>query len=554
MNLFDYFEQVVDGASAPWAARAPRQPTEQFDLLLMPRTPAWQDDACSLRVLEQLEREPWVDSVACEQDRVMVRLDDRWVQRTGASLEAGGSSESDLADLACSQRFAIQFWDPNATKALHAGHLRNLALGNALASSLQQAGATVERRSLISDAGRSMGEAMAGIRKSNGHAESALASGLKSDHYVGRCYAAYVMGSAAQGANAATTAPEDSQTRELTVRHDDADELLREVLRGDTDARELWRKTRGWVIAGQRATLGRLAIRFDRVFFESDFIADSARLTEQGLSEGRLERRPDGVVTYMTGVEELEEMPLVRADGISTQHLRAVTYWLMAPGLEDITTIQISGTEWVAHATCIEKLMGELKAPPASGDSERPVHPIHDVFHGMVSRQKHAIASSAEGALLIDDLLDEIDLQIDADPRMREVRQAQPAPERLAAQIALAHFLPYPAVPPAEFEPEKLLRDGQSLGWDMARARARPANDTDAARLNPAEDPNYRFAVVQSELHRRHLRLAVERFDITPIAVYLGHLARWRLEGEHSAHVARVVQTLLDRGASALGL
>jgi hypothetical protein len=59
---------------------------------------------------------------------------------------------------------------------------------------------------------------------------------------------------------------------------------------------------------------------------------------------------------------------------------------------------------------------------------------------------------------------------------------------------------------------------------------------------------------VQSELHRRHLRLAVQRLDAGPLARYVTHLARWYLEAERSAPVQRVVHTLLDRGARGLGL
>ena len=47
-----------------------------------------------------------------------------------------------------------------------------------------------------------------------------------------------------------------------------------------------------------------------------------------------LQRRPDGAVLYLTGREELEEMPLLRADGLPTQHMRALAYWMAAPGLE----------------------------------------------------------------------------------------------------------------------------------------------------------------------------------------------------------------------------
>lgn len=552
-NLFDYFEEASgeDGAHAPWAARAPRRPSASFDIKLVPRAPEWQRDPGSLRALERIEREPWVDKLTRGEDGVELRLDDAWIETAGAALEAGGGAEAELVELGRGERYAIQFWDANATKALHVGHLRNLTLGNALAASLEQAGAEVERRSVISDAGRSMGEAMAGIVRGGHHTQSWPEGDQKSDHFVGLCYADYV----AAGGNAfeGIDEREDSLTRELRMRNDAADELLKRVMQGESEALELWFKTRAWVISGQRKTLARLGVAFDRVFFESDFLEDGNELTERGLSEGKLERRVDGVVIYDTGVEHLEEMPLVRADGQTTQHMRAVSYWMGTPDVEGVTTIQITGTEWVAHSTCIRRLMTEM-TPSENGAVSRGIHPTHDIFHGMVAQQKRAVSSSDEGGLLIDDLIEWIETRIDSDPTMREVRRAHPAPERIPAQIALGYFLPYPMTPRVDFETSKLLTERESLGWDLVRARATRGTLTTSLGHRPAEDPDYRSAVVQSEIYRRHLRLAVERYDVTPLALYLRHLARWYMERERSSHVERVIHTLLDRSARGLGL
>src|ERR1700722_2846802 len=552
-NLFDYFEEVSkdDGAHAPWAARAPRRTNASFDIKLVPRAPNWQSDPESLGALERLQEEPWVDKLTRTDDGVELRLSDSWIETTGATLEAGGGAEAALVDLARAQRYAIQFWDANATKALHVGHLRSLALGNALAASLAQAGGEVERRSVISDAGRSMGEAMAGIIRSGHHTSAWPEGDQKSDHFVGLCYADYV---AAGGfSEEAIDEREDSLTRELRMQNDAADELLKRVMGGEGEALELWFKTRAWVISGQRKTLARLGVAFDRVFFESDFLEEGNELTERGLAEGKLERRVDGVVIYDTGVEHLEEMPLVRADGQTTQHMRAVSYWMGTPDVQGVTTIQITGTEWVAHSTCIRQLMTEL-TPAENGGLSRGIHPMHDIFHGMVAQQKRAVSSSDEGGLLIDDLIEWIETQIDADPAMREIRKAHPAPERIPAQIALGYFLPYPMTPRVDFETGKLLKERESLGWDLVRARATRGTLTSAPGQRPADDPDYRSAVVQSEIYRRHLRLAVERYDATPLALYLRHLARWYTERERSSHVERVIHTLLDRSARGLGL
>jgi arginyl-tRNA synthetase len=548
-NLFDHFEELAPGADAPapWAARVPRRPSRDHDLALFARSPAWRSDARSLDALERIGREPWVDRLDVDDDGARVRLADAWIESTGAALEAGGSCEAALADLAHGQRVSMQFWDANATKALHVGHLRNLAIGNGLAAALAQAGAHVERRSRISDLGRAMGEAMAGVVRSGRHVAGFSDGDGKSDHFVGECYAEYVAAAGIAVIDGSDQA-EDSLAREVHVQDDDADELIKRVLAGERDALELWYKTRAWVIAGQRKTLARLGIAFDRVFFESDFLRETNELVERGLRRGTLKRRDDGVVVYDTGLHELQQLPLMRADGLSTQHLRSLTYALSAPELEQTTSLQVTGAEWVAHLACIRKLAGELE-PQLNGG----FHPSRSIFHGMVSSDERAVTSSA-GAQLIDALIEHVDEQIDADPPSLAIRRAHPSPEGLAAQIVLGYFLPHPATPAIDFAADKLLCDGESLGWDLARAQAHRHSERAPMVGRPADDPDYRFAVVQSELYRRHLRQAIDRLDLRPLALYLRHLARWQLERDRGEHVQRVVHTLLQRSARGLGL
>ncbi len=552
-NLFDYFDDVARGdrADAFWAPRAPYRPHERFDLMLVPRVQEWREDEASRQALEQIESEPWVETVTQEGKQVWLRLQSGWFEEAAADLEAEAADAQANADIAEGQVFALNFWDANSTKALHVGHLRNLALGNALGAALTEAGGKVERRSIICDVGRSMGEAMAGVARSGRHLGSSPGNGQKSDHFVGYCYADYVK--AGRGINElAQDHPADSLTREVDVHNDSADELLLRVLAGDQSALELWSQTRAWVISGQRKTLARLGISFDSVFFESDFLPEVAELTELGLEEGTLDRRPDGAVFYETGREELEEMPLVRSDGVPTQHMRALAYWMAAPGLDGTTSIQVCGQEWFSHVTCRRQLMAEL----AHTEEGNGFHPYHDIFHGMVAKEREAVKSSKKDALLIDHLLEWIDEQVDGEAERAAVRAGHPAPEQLAAEIALGYFLLHPATKRVNFEPERLLVEGKSLGWDMARARARKNGNgsTPAPAAELAKDADYRWVVVQGEMVRRHLRLAAQRLDPIPLARFASHLSRWSVEEERRPEVEHVVQTTLDRSARGLGL
>jgi arginyl-tRNA synthetase len=550
-NLFDYFDQAAGGnGSRPlWALRAPYRPHDRFDLMLVPRSRGWAQDSEALAALERIEAEPWVEALERDGGQPWLRLADGWIERRGAALEQRSGGAEDYSDLAGGRNFALNFWDANSTKALHIGHLRNLALGNALAAALTQAGGQVERRSIICDVGRSMGEAMAGVVRSGRYPQtSAEANGVKSDHFVGYCYADYVKNGASLGL--ASDHPADSLTREVDVQNDSADELLLRVLNGDQKALELWSQTRAWVISGQRKTLARLGIHFDRVFFESDFLPEVADLTELGLQEGTLQKRVDGTVIYMTGREELEEMPLVRSDGVPTQHMRALAYWLADTGLDGTTSVQVCGQEWFAHVTCRRQLMAEL----VHTDEGNGFHPYHDIFHGMVAKEKEKIASSKKDALLIDHLVEWVEEQIDADPQRASVRDGHPHPDRVASQVALGYFLLHPATKKVNFEPERLLDDEKSLGWDMARARARGSAAEAASNGDRVQDPDYRFAVVQAEMYRRHLGLSSERLNVMRLAQYAGHLTRWHLERDRGPHVDRVVVAVLDDSARGLGL
>jgi len=561
MNIFDYIEDpAAQGEErAHWSARAPFRPREDFDLMVVPRVPDWQSDEGSRRSLERLEAEPWVDAVFAADDEVLLRLDNAWIEQTGAALETGAGLEAANADLAADKRYAVYFWGANTTKALHIGHLRNLAIGHAIGAALEQAGARVERRSLICDVGRSMGEAMAGVVASGRDQQVWPDGEEKSDHFVGSCYAEYVTAGRANeaGGGEADDGAEDSVARESSMYNDKADELMMRVLSGDQQALELWSKTRAWVISGQRKTLARLGINFDRVIFESDFLPEVLELSNQGLADGTLTKRyGDDMVMYETEREELEEMPLVRSDGLPTQHMRALAYWSAAPELDDFISLQVCGTEWVAHVTCRRQLIDALGVTNGNGNGSAKGGgpPTHDVFHGMVARDRTSITSSKEGALLIDELGEWVGEQLDTDDRRAEVRQGHPDAERIPAQVALAYFLLQPTSKRVDFEPEKLLREEKgSLGWDLARAQAHRGTVPLVAE-RAAEDPDYRFAVVQSQLYRRHLRSSVEGLDVVPLARYISHFARWYREDERSPEVERVVQTVLDQGVRGLGL
>jgi hypothetical protein len=499
------------------------------------------------QALEALHADPAIASVEQQGQRFLMRFADERVAATGAGLEAGRFTGMETDDLRAGTRAIVDFCDPNATKALHVGHLRNIALGQAIASALGAAGAHVERQSHIGDAGRSMGEAMAGWERyaaPDGPAEL----GVKSDHLVGRLYARYVREEAPVGDVADADAP---VARDLHQIDDAAQRLLSGVESGDPEALAVWRRVRDWAVAGQDETLARLGVRFERVLYDSDRTARTQEVARLGVERGAFVREERGTIAYLTGDDSYPVMPLTRADGFPTHHLRVVAMWLdmMLGEAEGTDLIHLSGDEWKAHVIHVEELLGRL-------EPGRRVLPSTHVVHGMVASEVDGELSSSKGtAQLVDELLDELA----ARPELRAIaREGDPlrSADDLVAMTVLGFCLDKPVhkglvMPPVE----RFLDPEHNVGWRAALAWAQAWEAGEDGAPDPApEDPAYRHIVLQSQLHRRNLAVALDDLDLLKYVRYVGHLSGWALAGAHAPRVGRVMRAVLVGGLGTLGL
>lgn len=341
-----------------------------------------------------------VDAISTDGDRWCVRLAERQLACIGAALEEGMPEVLGLASILDGSQWVVNFADPNTTKALHIGHLRNLALGHALASSAEAAGAFVVRQSRVGDIGRNMGEAMAGYI-CFGEQRTPADVGMKGDVFVGSLYARYVRSvmTAADEVTAGdtTNAP---LTREQGERADLAEAMLRRWRAGDEGVVALFRRLRRWVVEGQERTLARLGIEMDRTLYESDYLADADRLVGEALASGIVARAPDGALVYDTGYEEYPYLLLAKSDGFPTQHLRYIATWDATRTLySDTRTLSVVGSEWGPLTKHCDEILRRVH-PGA------PVYPTDSVVHEMVTMGSGIVKSSEGQVPLVDDLLD----------------------------------------------------------------------------------------------------------------------------------------------------
>ncbi|HKG03822.1 MAG TPA: arginine--tRNA ligase [Conexibacter sp.] len=497
--------------------------------------------------LEALQADPAIASIEQEQQRFLMRFADERIAAVGAGLESGRLTGMETDDLRSGTRAIVDFCDPNATKALHVGHLRNIALGQAISSALRAAGAHVERQSHIGDAGRSMGEAMAGWERYAAPATPGDA-GVKSDQFVGEFYARYVREEAPVGVVADEDAP---VARDLHQIDDHAQRLLDGVTGGDSHAIAVWRRVRDWAVEGQNETLARLGVAFERILYDSDRTQTSREVARLGIERGVFVREERGTVAYMTGDDNYPVMPLTRGDGFPTHHLRVVAMWrdMMLGEPEGTDLIHLSGDEWKAHVIYTEELLARLEPGVR-------VLPSRHVVHGMVSSEVDGELSSSKGtAQLVDTLLDELVARPEVRTRAREDAPFLAADDLVTIAV-LGLCLDKPvhkglAMPPLE----GFVDPDHNIGWRIALAWVKAWNPANDGAADPApDDAAYRHIVLQAQLHRRNLAVALEDLDLLKYVRYLGHLSGWYLDDVHEARVGRVMRAILVSGLGALGL
>jgi hypothetical protein len=390
-----------------------------------------------------------------------------------------------------------------------------------VAGALEVAGAHVARQTQIADAGRDMGEAMAGYLTYASEMDPATAR-EKSDRFVGRLHMLH--------------------SREQREDGDLADSLMARLATGDSEVRDLWQTVRDWAVSGQNETLARLGVRFERTIFDSQYTPRIAPMVRLALAQGVISGSPRGPLEFETDSSERSPLPLISRDGFPTRDLRALTIWRsLMTEMTDVTLIRLTSEE---RRDNLDEILRGL-APGAK------VYPTA-VLHAEVVTDRD-VGPGGESTLLIDDLLN----MLMEHEELRELAiEERPscAAQDLAAMVLMGMCLDHPIHEALEITPERVLDSRGNAGWTLARAWMKawdPAND--GGPLPLADDEHYRSIVAQSQLLPL-LDRVVKGLDVLRLVRFLARIGSWYLDTETDPAVGRIMRSLLTSGLTSLGL
>lgn len=282
------------------------------------------------------------------------------------------------------KKIMIEFSCPNTNKPLHLGHLRNDAIGSAVARILKAAGADVMKVNLINDRGIHICKSMLAYKKF-GNGTSPESIGVKSDHFVGDYYVKF-----------------DKWSKEDDTALPAAQTMLQDWEAGDNETTELWKMMNKWTIDGIQETYNATSINFDKVYYESETYSGGKDEVIRGLKEGIFYKEEDNSVWVDLSDIKLDKKILLRGDGTSlymTQDLGTAIARHMDWPFDQL--IYVVGSEQQYHFQVLFNIMKKLGYSWAED--------LKHLSYGMVNLPDGKMKSREGTVVDADDLVKQLD-------------------------------------------------------------------------------------------------------------------------------------------------
>ena len=268
---------------------------------------------------------------------------------------------------------------PNTNKPLHLGHLRNMALGLAIANILETQGYDVKKINLFNDRGIHICKSMIGYKNWGQNKEP----DKKTDHFVGDYYVLY----------------EKNLKKDKSLA-DEAQQMLVDWEQGKPDVVSLWEKMNTWAFKGFEETFERFGLKLDKNYYESQVYTKGKEIILQGLNDGVFIKDETGAIIAELD-EKLGNKVLLRSDGTAVYITQDI--YLAKEKYDDFKydkSIYVVASEQNHHFEVLFSLLKKLNFSYADG--------CYHLSYGMVYLPEGRMKSREGKVVDADDLMDEL--------------------------------------------------------------------------------------------------------------------------------------------------
>jgi arginyl-tRNA synthetase len=276
-------------------------------------------------------------------------------------------------------RVVLEHTSANPTGPLHVGRGRNPIIGDTLARALRNGGYDVEVQYYVDDMGKQEATIVWGFDNLD---VAALKPEVdKPDHYIVEVY------------RAATDRRKADPEVEKAV-----GDILNRYEHMDPEVAPKFKKMVELCLEGQRMTLDRMNICYDRFVWESDFVRDGSVDRVVGeLAKTPYAQRKDGALSLdLASFGMDKEFVLTRADGTSLYTTRDIAYhvWKLARCDRAVNVLGEDQKLAMSRLEAALKILGEPKVPTI-------------VFYSFISLPEGRMSTRKGVVVNMDDLLDE---------------------------------------------------------------------------------------------------------------------------------------------------
>jgi arginyl-tRNA synthetase len=278
------------------------------------------------------------------------------------------------------KNIVVEFCSPNTNKPLHLGHVRNMALGDAMGRILAFRGNKVHPVEIINDRGVHICKSMLAYERWG----NSQKPNKKTDHFVGDYYVLF-----------AAKAKEDEHLEQ------EAQEILVKWEHEDKKVRALWKKMNKWVVDGFRQTYTLFGVKFEKEYFESDFYTKGKDIAYDGLDKGFFIKDETGAIVAPLDDFELGKKVIVRGDGTAvyiTQDLYLAE--LRYQEFKCDQQIYVVASEQNLHFKQLFKIMELFKRPYAKN--------LYHLSYGLVNLPTGRMKSREGTVVDADDIMEEM--------------------------------------------------------------------------------------------------------------------------------------------------